>query len=397
MRALGLALALCAVGCAPIPQPKILEEVDEVARSPAALSAKEGAEPTWARAEKKRLEAHEAALSGPASRAQFLAEEAIATYNEAASQARLAKAALRESAAKVEGEALEKELAATEADLARVVGDVDALSARAKSAKDQVTASTSEDPAQRREADRAASSALLGEATLLCASARLLGAGSAEGGSSDDPTSAGVLRADLAAAEAKVAALEEALAPKKDAPKDKAAPKKDAPKDKPAKKDVPGASNLDAAGAARASCLSVLERTRRSAAKKHTASADALLGDLSAMFVRELDAAPSRDERGVVILLPKPFDGDVVASGAKARLESLDRVASSHAAFPVAIVVHPGKPIAAAEKSKWESRGASVAALLPSVAAPRRIVVVAREERSGSERVEVVFIAPENL
>lgn len=397
MKALAFVLACSVIGCAPIPRPQILDEADEVSRSPAALAAKEGAEPVWARAEKRRLEAHEAVEAGPASRAQFLAEEAIATYNEGASQARVAKAALRESAAKVEGEALDKELAATEADLARVVGDVDALSARLRTAKDQVTAATTEDPAKRREAERAASIALVGEATLLCASARLLGAGAAEGGSSDDPTSAGVLRADLAAAEAKIAALEGALAaPKKDAAK--AAAKTVGPKDKAvAKPDAPGPSTLDAAGAARASCLSVLERSRRGGAKKDAASADALLGDLSAMFARETDAAPSRDERGVAILLPRPFDGESVAGAAKARLESLDRVASAHAAFPLAIVVHPGKPIAPGDKPKWDARGAAVAALLPSVASARRIVVVAREERSGSERVEVVFIAPENL
>jgi hypothetical protein len=396
MKPHALALLLVAVAgsaCAPIPKPRVLDEVDEIGKSPAAGEAKSHAVPTWARAEKLRLEAHEAAERGPLAHAQFLAEEAIATYHEGANLARLAKATVREQGALSEAEKLAAELMHTEAELERSTADVEALEQRLRAARALKTSAAPDTPEKAKERALVARETLL-EGRLLCSAARLLGAGNAPPAAApakDDavPTSPAALARDLLRAEAALAATEAAISPGKS---------------------KGGDDPLGQAISARAECLSLLSRTRRAETAKHTRgsearSADALLSAISAMGgavkQRALAFAPGRDERGVVVTLRSVFEGEAIAAGAKSRLEDLDRVAGQHPAFPIAVVVRSDKPIAPSERARWEARAESVASVFKSVDKARRVVFVSGDkpspERAGDARVEIVFIAPEAM
>jgi outer membrane protein OmpA-like peptidoglycan-associated protein len=117
--------------------------------------------------------------------------------------------------------------------------------------------------------------------------------------------------------------------------------------------------------------------------------------------------APERDERGVVVVLRELFDGDSLKPGAKERLAELDRVSAANDRFPIAVVLHSDKPLSAAERQKWQARGASIAGALGAVSKTKKLVFVADDaeplvgrkspERALNARVEIVFISPEAL
>lgn len=388
-----VSFAVLAAACAPIPQPRVVDEADEVGRSPAVLDAKVYATPAWAAAEKRRLEAHAALEKGPQARAQLLAEEAIAGYQEAVNLARIAKATRRAEQAEAEAQTLEGELAAALGTMKTLTADVEGLELRLRVAQGAEPASASGSASPEREAARRdAARAMAVQARLLCGSARLLGAGktAASGPPSDkipeDPSSSAVVSRDLAEAEARLGELDTALAAAKATP-------------------------IDLATRTRASCLSVLTRTRRGNAaaseKKGAAGADAsgdnLLTELSAMSQKN-GLAPSRDERGVVVTLRDVFDGDKPKAKARSLFEELDRVAASHPGFGVAVVVHTDRPVAGAERAKWEERAKAVASAFGSVAEQKRLVLFAADalpvvtgKNTRNARVEIVFVAPEAL
>ena len=340
-------------------------------------------------------EAHEALANGPAARAQFLAEEAIATYHEGALLSRVAKATLRHEAAQADDQKLSAELKAVEADLARVTADVDALEQRLRAAR-ALRSPKQPDTPERLAERRATLRETLHSGSLLCSAARLLGAASVPDAPADGaaPTAPAQLKKDLLAAEASLA---EAGSKVLD----------------PAAKVVDEA--LDKALGARSACLSVLSRARRSspaAAAKGASegrSADQLLGALSSMLAAQKAGSegmtPQRDERGVVVLMRQVFEGDALAKGAQAVLAELDRVAAAHPAFPLAIVVHTGVAVPPAAKAEWQRRASHLADAFKSVDKSRRVVVMAEDavpvggpkERAQSARVEIVFIAPEAL
>lgn len=384
---LGMGAAL--VACADIPTPRVLDEADEVSASPAAQEVKQLAPPAWARAEKRRLEAHEALKEGPHARAQFMGEEAIALYQEGVGLARLAKSELRSKAAEEEQAGLAQELETLQAAQERAAADVEALTQRLQAAQ-TVSAAALQGPeaeAARKDATRS----FLTQAKLLCGAARLLGAGAgaAGQGNAQDPTSPEVLARDLGAAEAQIGALDAELA------------------------DVSKPAPLDAATRARAQCSSVLSRVRRSnasGAASKGASADELLQQISTMGVRSkgLPMEPGRDERGVVITLRDVFEADgSLKASARERLAELDRVASAHTRFPIAIVVHSDANIGPKELPRWQARGAAVAGALSSVDKTRTVVLVAADtqplvassssDHARNARIEIVFIAPEAL
>ncbi|NUO47328.1 MAG: hypothetical protein HOV80_00580 [Polyangiaceae bacterium] len=395
MRALLLVpLAALVLACNPVPTPRVVDEADQVAQSPASLDAKVHAAPAWAAAEKRRLEAHAALESGPQARAQLLAEEAIAGYQEAALLARIAKATRRAEQAEAEAESLERELAAVDGTMKTLAADVEGLELRLRVAQGAEPASASGSASPEREAARRdAARAMAVQARLLCGSARLLGAGktAAAGAPSDktpeDPSAPAVVSRDLGEAEARLAELETALAAT-------------APKSTP----------IDLATRTRSACLSVLTRTRRAntaASEKKgaavDASADTLLTELSAMSQKG-ELSPSRDERGVVVTLRDAFDGDKPKAKAKTLLEQLDRVAASHPSFAVAVVVHTDRPASPAEKAKWEERAKAIASAFGSVAEAKRLVLVAGDalpvvsgKNARNARIEIVFVAPEAL
>ncbi|MBL8742425.1 MAG: hypothetical protein JNK04_15055 [Myxococcales bacterium] len=76
-------------------------------------------------------------------------------------------------------------------------------------------------------------------------------------------------------------------------------------------------------------------------------------------------------------------------------------MAGQHPAFPLAVVVRSDKPLAGAERARWEARAEAVAGVFKSVDKSRRVVFVSSEkaspERGGDPRVEIVFIAPEAM
>ena len=371
-----LVVALAAAACAPIPAPQVLSEADRISQSPAALDAKEHAAPSWARAEKRRLEAHEALDKGPAARAQFLAEEAIALYNEGIALSRLAKATLREKAHQVEHDTLAAELRELDAQQARASSEVAALEARlaALTALADTTATGAEAEAKRRDGARA----FLLQAQLLCAAGRAVGDGGQAGSDAE-------LKKDLDAADAQLVALAAELGD--------------------AKKQAP----MEAVAKARAACSALLGRARRAGSTKAASlQTGDLLEQLSAMAASSgALMAPERDERGVVVVLRELFDGDSLKPGAKERLAELDRVSAANDRFPIAVVLHSDKPLSAAERQKWQARGASIAGALGAVSKTKKLVFVADDaeplvgrkspERALNARVEIVFISPEAL
>lgn len=388
-------LPIALAACAPVPTPRVIDQADEAARSPAALEAKTHASQTWALAERRRLEAHAALEAGPPSIAQFLAEEALGTYEEGSALARVAKATRRAQAAEAQVGEMERELASVDAALKIVTADVEGLEMRLRVAQGAEPPATSKAASPEREAARRdAARGMLLQGRLLCGSAKLLGAGSATAAPApsdkvpEDPSSASVISRDLAEAEGRLAELDAALGPSGSA---KATP-------------------IDLATRARAACLSVLTRTRRqltaaasAAGQTSDSSADALLAELAAMGERTGIVA-SRDERGVVVSLRDVFEGEEVGARARGVLEKLDRVAAAHPRFAVAIVVHTDKPVSAGDRPKWEARGAKVAAKLASVPEAKRLalfagdslpVVVGKNARNA--RVEIIFVAPEAL
>jgi flagellar motor protein MotB len=391
---LALGLVALSLGCNPVPTPRVVDEADQVAQSPASLDAKVHAAPAWAAAEKRRLEAHAALESGPPARAQLLAEEAIAGFHEAALLARIAKATKRAEQAEAEAAALERDLATVDGTMKTLAADVEGLELRLRVAQgaEPPGASGSASP-EREAARRDAARAMAVQARLLCGSARLLGAGktAAAGAPSDktpeDPSAPAVVSRDLAEAEARLTELEAALG--------QAAPK---------------STPIDLATRTRAACLSVLTRTRRgntAASEKKGASergsADSLLTELSAMGQKS-QLSPSRDERGVVVTLRDVFDGDKLKAKARTLVEQLDRVAASHPAFAIAVVVHTDRTVPAAERAKLEERAKTIASAFGSVAEAKRLVIVAGDalpvvsgKNTRNARVEIVFVAPEAL
>ena len=390
-RALILTVLLASSGCAAVPSPRAVEQADAAARSPAALEAKTHAAQTWALAEKRRMEAHAALEDGPPAFAQFLAEEAMATYDEGAALARVAKAARRAAAAEAEGATLEKELASVDGALRAVTADVEGLELRLRVAQGAEPPGASKAASPEREAARRdAARGMLAQGQILCGAARLLGAGTAAAAPApsekapEDPASPPVVTRDLLEAEGKLKELAAALEPAG------------------AARPTP----IDLATRARAACLSVLTRTRRQASTPggadQASSADALLGELAAMGERAF--SPTRDERGVVVSLRDVFEGEEVGARARSLLEKLDRVAAAHPRFAVAVVVHSDKAVPAKDRARWDAKASKVASRFASVAEARRFSLFAGDalpvtlaKQSGNARVEIIFVAPEAL
>jgi hypothetical protein len=97
-----------------------------------------------------------------------------------------------------------------------------------------------------------------------------------------------------------------------------------------------GGDLLERAMRLRGACLNRVAQARQGAAEG--APADGLLSELSAA-----GAEPSRDDRGVVVVVRDLFEksGGLSASG-RASLERLANVARSHPQFPLLVVAHAG-------------------------------------------------------
>jgi hypothetical protein len=359
-------VALLVCSCAPIPKPLILGEVDQVSQSDAAARAKAAAMPTWALAEKRRLTAHELAESGPMGHAEIVAEEALATYEEAVSLVALAEATQREETERLEVERLEKELAEAESAVASTLGEIDALEARLRIAKTE--GSLPGGLVELSESDRRALADVLWQAKITCASSALL---------AGPPAAPDVAKSRFDALEAALAAS--ARAPGGGKPK---------------------AIDPEPFFALRAECLRALVKAR---GVKSTGKADGLAGDLSRMMAAlPGPTTTGRDERGVLVSLQDAFEGGQLSQSATERLIALARVLSQNPSFPVAIVVHRGDRPSKDDKL-WNDRLAAVVSRMADVRAERRVAFVvdgatsAPHAKQGEPTVDILFISPEAL
>lgn len=378
-RALRGALAgavLLLAACAPPPRPPVLADVDQVRGGPAALDAKELAPAAHAHAEKLRGEADAAYASGDLAAAQILGEQALAAYAHAHAVARIARADARTEKGRAELAAAQAELAKIEADQARVSAEADALDLKIKVVRDAqpLVPSGRADP-DREAARLAAARALAVQARVLCAAARLLAS---------------------------------------DAPKDSEVAKLQTPIDEA----IAGADKLDAAvgpsatlapidqaSRTRAACLSALTLVRRakSPVTRATGAGDALLTELS----QPGTWSPSRDDRGVYVVLRGIFSGDALSSAGDAKVAEVAKIAAAHPTFPVAVVVHAEKAPGAKEEASLRARADAVVASLKKNGATKVTGVVAGaaapvvdplgKDKARNARVEIVFITPETL
>lgn len=323
--------------------------------------------------------------------AELYADRAVAAYRHATVLARLVRAtSIDEGARRTLAEASEeRQKFATE----RQKFDREAvdLEKRLRAAREAEFASSAQktgkvDPARER-ARLVAAQSLATQARLLCGAARLL--------SADIP---GLKEAEEGAS----TAFREASQPKGQSGKD-----------------LP----IDSASRARAGCLTVLTKARR-ASPSSDEQADTLLGELSSTSGGSLGwekeaspttttppadraraLAPLRDERGVVVTLQSPFDGNGLSREGLPVVQELGKVAAAHPTFPVQIVLHG----ASADAERNAKRGdALTRALLQGGAKGTKVAVENaisgapvtsadlsnRNRRAENERVEIVFVAP---
>ena len=360
----GIALLLAAVlgaGCAATPRPRALGELDAVRASPSVTSAKTSAPQAWARAEGLRRRAEQAHEDEDTASSQILAERARAAYERAVTLSALVRTEARAASAEVSAAKLDTDLARTSEIQSKLDAETRALELRLKVARETIPVQPSGPPAspERELARREAAQALAAQARLLCTAARLL-----------DPA-----LPTLAAVIAKVNELEARLPTAPMAP-------------------------LDEARTARTACLRELSNVRRPKTQAHPASptADRLLSELGQASWR-----PSRDDRGVVVTLERPFErDDRLTRAAAGRLSELGAIAKGHPEFPLLVVVHGATRL---PEPREAARAEQAAAALRQNGAPRvdaagvgtSLPGVDRKQPGAAaknERVEVVFVAP---
>lgn len=345
-------------GCASAPRPRIMADLDAAAGTAQARESKELAPQAHARAEALRQRAEAAHRDGDSAAAQILSEHALAAYGRAFVLARLARAERDLEQANRDLTLAKTTLADVDEKHRRVAAEANDLELRIRVAEDAVPLAPNAPAGPEREKARLeAARALASQARLLCVAARLVDP------SRDGPT--GEL--------AKLAELDRALG------------------------SSPKATPIDAAVAARSTCLKHLTDARRPATQAAPAAgvADALLAELS----RSGSFHPFRDDRGVVVTLRGLFDArGALTSDASRTLEALGRVAKAHPGFPILVVLH-GK--AAGEEGRKKSLTEALAAAgvtrleVVSAGAAQPVVDPARAGSSQrNERVEIVFVAP---
>jgi hypothetical protein len=183
---------------------------------------------------------------------------------------------------------------------------------------------------------------------------------------------------------------------------------------------------VDSTARVRAACLGTLTKARRAKAAQADAT-DALLAELSQSLAapsaagqaspgskgnqgnqasRE-PAATSRDERGVVVSLAKPWRGDELTERASAVLTDLGKAAAAHPGVAIQIVLHDADPKAAGDALGAKRRLAAAKRALTSGGAPEarsatehagtRAPLVDPSDarrRDQNARLEVVFVLP---
>jgi flagellar motor protein MotB len=361
----GLALLSAGCGVSGVTNGTVAN-MERVRNSPSVRDGARFAPQEFELAENERVLSQKASRDGDEIAASLYGEQATASYTDAVVLARLARAT-------IERDKASSDLARDEARAQKLAGEraeaelvADELSRKLRIAREALTPATSvhADP-EREEARVVAARALVAEARLLCGAAGLLSA-SLDG---------------LDALTKDVDALDTQL-------------------EKPGR----GAgAPIDTAARARAGCLALLTRARRTSDASQQAEPDALLSELSASGQFE----PSRDERGVVIVLRDAFKGTSISWPASKALAELGRVAVAHPGFAIQVVVHDATPPSASEASADVQRAQAAVAALVSAGAPvshvKAETVGARaplvdpqdpRHRARNARLEVVFVSP---
>jgi hypothetical protein len=377
-----LAFTCFTQGCAAIPSPSVLSEIDRVRESRSAVGAKRDAPAAFAVAEKLRADAHDAFDAEDPSGAQILGERALAAYEEAVALARVVRADKEREGATAEVKKKETRLAELDNEHQQVAADIEAVERKVKVLRnlEPVSPSGPAGPGREKARWQAVASLHLG-AQLLCSAANLLNVARGQ----RTPAADGKLATPAPLAEGQKALddLNKTLATK------------------------PKAAPIDAAMRARASCLEALTRIRRgkSDPKKATGRGDALLEQLSKLG----HGTPSRDDRGVVVTLRGVFDaGELNAKGQKA-LEDISSVGKKHGQFPVMVVVHNHKPLDDTTRKQGRAHGTKVVQVLraqlgatrvaePHVAGDASPVVdPSGASAARNARIDVVFVSPESM
>jgi outer membrane protein OmpA-like peptidoglycan-associated protein len=360
-----LVLLVGLAGCASAPRPGSLNDARAASTAPAVVQAKAHAPQAFARAEELRRRAEAAYDDGRHADAELLGEHALAAFQRAVIAGRLATVETRAAAAEAELAERSRELTGLDEQNRRALSDAETLELRLKVVREILPVPGSEPATPERERARLEAARAFGlEARLLCLAARMLEPG----------------RETLKERFVKLDALDQRL-------RGAALP-----------------APIDEARAERTSCLRELTLTRRPVTNKApaTAHADTLLAELSGT-----GAAPSRDDRGVVVTLRDVFasaKGDLSAA-AREKLASLGRVAKAHPSFPILVVAHSSKGGAAerdgtraqaAAKVLTEQGAGRVEALGAGAAQP--LLDPSQAGASArNERLEVVFVAPASL
>ena len=357
MRRFLFALVLTA-GCSSLPRPNVLSEVDRTREAAAVKQAAVLAPQAYLVAERLRKDAESTYGKGDRAGAELLGEQALAAYAHADALARLARAEQRLEAATQKLAREQHDFATIDEEQRRVAAEADDVETRLRVARDAVPLAPSEPSSAGRETARlSAARALSAEARLLCVAAQML-----------SPQIAGPADAFKA-----LDTLDEDL-------------------DR-----HPAHPGIDAAVQLRSTCLAALTEARRptSQAAPEAGAADALLEELG-----KASLEPSRDDRGVSVVVRNAFDGPALAASARERLVALGQVAKAHPSFPVLVVLHGARGRAApadaerastAAQALRESGASRVEAKAVGDALP---IAIPGRDAKRNERVEVVFVAP---
>jgi hypothetical protein len=358
---LGAALVL---GCAPVPPPDIIAELERIRAAPAAVQARADAPTAYDHAELLRLEAQDDLERGDFAAAQITGERARAAYDVAVALGRLARAEQAKVAASAEATGAATELGAIDTDHQRVAADIAALELRLQALREASAAKSGlPDGGNERTTSVAAATFRL-QARLLCTAARLLWL--------ERPASTEAAKANEA-----LRALEPRLAVE------------------------PSALPIEQAVALRAACLEQLTLSRRASPSATTVGvADTLLDELSATGF----GLATRDERGVVVTARSLFEGDALGKGVAERLAPVGAIARKHPGFPLLVVLHQSTASGAADHALWQRRGQALSRALGSESATvelagtaEPVVDPAGPHRASNERVEIVFVTPSSL
>lgn len=351
------ALLLQIAGCASIPRPAILTEVDNVREQPGTRDLRTLVPQAEARAEKLRNDAEAAWSKGQIATSEILGEHALITYTDLQKFEHILRTEQHLLATKTELHQAELELLKLEAEQKKSASEAADLEAQLRVEREAESIADPKPATPDREQARLiAAKTALAQAKLLCISAQLL----------QSPNEVMTALSELDAVEAKVTS---------------------------AKPPAP----IREAIAVRSRCQQLLTAVRRPAqiANPTSSKPDELFVALA-----QAGFAPARDDRGIVVTLTDAFTGNGIDPKTRPRLLELGRVAEGHGETPLLLVVHSQKGEA---KPIDQQRSDAAAAQLREAGAKRvqnqtvgaRLPVAQATDLGAAkrnERLEIIFV-----